>query len=164
MRLDGGPALRLSELAGSTRPPTGVHNSAPTSDDWAGLLPGSLLEGGGVEIISARTGERRVVVVPFRPMIGPSPEWTPDGKELIVAGRPPLDTTALDAATLRLARAGDTTTVNHLLARTTPKVTLYRVPVGGGAPFAIAEFVATDGWTHVSPDGKFVVYGAIGIR
>ena len=164
VRLDGGPARRLSELAGSTRPPTGVHTTGPTSDDWAGLLPGSLLEGGGIEFISARTGERRVVAVPFRPMIGPSPEWTPDGRELIVAGRPPVDTAGLDMATLRLARAGDSTTVSQLLARTTAMVRLYRVPVAGGAPFPIAEFAATDGWTHVSPDGKSVVYGAIGSR
>ena len=63
VRLDGGPPRRLSELAGTTRPLTGVHTTAPTSDMWAGLIPGSLLEGGQIEFISARTGERRVVAV-----------------------------------------------------------------------------------------------------
>lgn len=136
-RLDGGPPRRLTELAGSTRPPTGVHTTAPKSGLWAGLLPGSLQEGGRIEFISTGTGERRVVAMPFRPMIGPSPEWTPDGRELIVAGRP----------------LGDTVTVR-----------LYRVPVDGGTPHSIAEFAATDGWTHVSPDGKLVSYAAIGRR
>ena len=72
--------------------------------------------------------------VPFDPMVGRSPEWTPDGRELVVAGRVPSDK-------------------SHLR--------LYRVPVDGGVVRSIAAFAATDGWTSVSPDGKFVVYGVI---
>lgn len=161
MPLSGGPPQRLVDLRGSMRPPTGVHTTAPTSDVWAGLIPGNNFEGGRIEFISAQSGERRVVAVPFRPMAGPSPEWTPSGRELIVAGRPPLDTTRLDTATIRLFRAGDTTTVRQLLARNATPVWLYRVPVNGGEPYRIATFGGTDGWTSVSPDETFVVYGLI---
>lgn len=159
-----GPPQRLGELAGSTRPSAGVHTTAPSTQVWAGLIPGDLLESGRVEFISARTGERREVLVPFHPAPGPSPEWTPDGRALVVVGWPLEDTTGLDAATLRLARERDTSAVRQVLARSTPATVLYRVPVDGGAPSLIARFRATNWWVNVSPDGKYVVHGMIDDR
>jgi hypothetical protein len=157
--LDGGaPQRLLGGLAGATHPPTGVHTAAPTSLLWAGLIPGPSFQAGRIEFISARTGERREVSVSFRPMIGPSPEWTPDGRELIVAGWPPLVTTR-DTAIVRLLGIGDSSTIRELRARDTVAVRLFRVPVDGGEARPIAAFHETDGWISVSPDGKRVVYG-----
>ena len=157
--LNGDPPHRLLGLTGTTRPLTGVHTTAPATDDWAGLLPGDLFVGGQIELISARTGERRVIDLPFRPFIGPSPEWTPDGRGLLVAGWPPLEPASLDTMTVRLARGGDTTTVNRLREQSTARTRLYLVPVDGDTPVSIADFDETDGWTSVSPDGRFVAYG-----
>jgi Tol biopolymer transport system component len=162
--LTGGPPRRLSDLAGSVRPSAGVHTTAPSSQVWAGLIPGDLLESGRVEFISAQTGERRQVLVPFHPSAGPSPEWTPDGRALVVVGWPLEDTTGLDDATIRLARERDTSAVRQVLARSTSATVLYRVPVDGGAPSLIAKFRATDWWISVSPDGKYVVHGMIDDR
>ncbi|HJR34827.1 MAG TPA: hypothetical protein VJ817_07770 [Gemmatimonadales bacterium] len=163
MPLSGGPPQRVAELSG-TAPATGVHTTAPTGDLWAGLISGGSFDSGRIEFISVRTGERRVVVVPFRPMMGPSPGWTPSGRELIVAGRPPLDTTNLDATTLRLLSARDSTTMRRLLTTDSATFRLYRVPVNGGEPRPIAAMGRTDGWTSVSPDGKWIVYGAMDHR
>jgi len=157
--LDGGSPQRLvGGLSGTTHPATGVHTTAPTSLVWAGLIPGPNFQAGRIEFISARTGERREVSVSFRPMIGPSPEWTPDGRELIVAGRLPLVPTG-DTATVRLLGIGDSITIAQLRARDTAAFRLFRVPVHGGEARPIAAFRQTDGWTSVSPDGKLVVYG-----
>ena len=100
---------------------------------------------------------QREVPVPFRPQAGPSPEWTPDGRELIVAGRPAL-VARNDTTTARLVRLDDSTTISRLEARDTVAF-LYRVPVDGRAPRTVAAIRSTDGWTSVSPDGRFVVYG-----
>jgi hypothetical protein len=162
--LDGGPPQRLrGDLSCTMHPPTGVHTTAPITAVWAGLIPGTDFQAGRIEFISARTGERREIPVPFRPMLGPSPEWTPNGRELIVAGRPPLVTTG-DTTTARLLRIGDSISIQQLRARDTVAFRLYRVPVDGGDPRPIATFRWTDGWTSVSPDGEFVVFGAIGLR
>jgi len=157
--LDGGPRLRLlGGLSGTMHPPTGVHTVAQTSHLWAGLIPASNFQAGRIEFLSARTGERHEVPLTFRPMIGPSPEWTPDGRELIVAGRLPLVTTR-DTARVRLLDIGDSSTIRQLRARDTVAFKLFRVPVDGGEARPIAAFRLTDGWTSVSPDGKLVVYG-----
>jgi len=157
--LSGGAPQRLTDLAGLTRPSTGVHGTAPSSQMWAGLIPGDLLERGRVEFISTRTGQRSEVLVPFHPSAGPSPEWMPDGRALVVIGWPLEDTTGLDAATIRLARERDTSAVRQVLARTAPATVLYRVPVDGGPPSLIARFRATDWWVNVAPNGKYVVHG-----
>jgi dipeptidyl aminopeptidase/acylaminoacyl peptidase len=162
--LDGGGPQRLTDLSAPTQPWAGVHTTAPTSQVWAGVTPGALLHGGRVEFISARTGEHREVVVPFHPAPGPSPEWTPDGRELVVVGWPLEDTTGITAATIRLARNGDTTAVRDILARQNASTVLYRVTVDGGKSRLIARFRGMDGWVSVSPDGRSVVYGAIDAR
>ena len=130
--LNGGASHQLADLPGTVRPSTGVHVTAGGTALWAGLINPVDSDGGKIEFISARTGERRVVDVPFRCPLGASPEWTPDGRELIVVCQP----------------RGEET------------LTLYRVPVDGGAPRVIAPIgAASDGWTSVSPDGALVAYG-----
>lgn len=162
--LNGGQPRRLvGDLAGTAQPQTGVHRTAPVGDEWAGLIGSVHFQAGRIELVSARSGVRRVLPVSFRPMLGPAPEWTPDGRELIVAGRPPL-LTAADTTMLRLLAAGDSTTLTELRARDTLAVRLYRVPVDGRAARVIAELGGTDGWTALSPDGRFVVYGVIANR
>ncbi len=156
--LDGRPPQRLGYLSGSPHPPTGVHTTAPTTELWAGLIRGTNFQAGRIEFISLRTGEQREVLISFRPLIGPSPEWTPDGRELMAVGRPPLVAPS-DTTTARLLRLADSTTIRQLSARDTVAFRLYRVPVDGGEPHALGRFRLTDGWMSVSPDGKSVVYG-----
>ena len=134
--LEGGDAQQLvGDLAGSVLPSTGAHQTAPSSEVWAGLIKRAGSDVGQIEFISARSGERRVVDVPFRFPLGASPEWTPDGRGLIVVGLP----------------------------RGQKALKIYLVPVTGAEPRIIATMgevtEATDGWTAVSPDGKSVVYG-----
>jgi hypothetical protein len=155
--LDGGAPQRLGYLSGSPHPPTGVHTTAPITHVWAGVIGGPAFQAGRIEFISVRTGEQREVPVSFRPLIGPSPQWTPDGRELIVAGRPPLVTPS-DTTTARLLRLGDSTAIRQLRARDTVSFGLYRVPVDGGDPRPVAVCRLTAGWTAVSPDGKLVAY------
>lgn len=164
MPLTGGPPQRLSDLVSSTQPYAGVHRTAPTTELWASVSPGGVLQSGRVEFISARTGERREVLVPFHPTPGPSPEWTPDGRALVVVGWPLEDTTGVDAATIRLARERDTSAVRQVLARSESITVLYRVPVDGRPPSLVAKFRPTDWWVNVSPDGKYVVHGMIDDR
>jgi Tol biopolymer transport system component len=129
--LKDGTRQRLSDLTGSVPPSTGVH-ATTGSGMWAGLISASDAGPGKVEFISSRTGERRLVDVPFR-FPEASPAWTPDGRELIVIGATPGQEEGL---------------------------TLCRVPVDGGAPIVIASTGEnTDGWTSVSPDGALVAYG-----
>jgi dipeptidyl aminopeptidase/acylaminoacyl peptidase len=128
---NGGARKRLADLVGSVRPTTGAHATAPRSGMWAGLLNVKESGTGKIEFISSRTGERRLVDVPFRFPLPASPEWTPDGRELIVVGQ----------------SSGEEV------------LKLYRVPVDGGVPVLIGSIGEnTDGWTNVSPDGKLVVY------
>jgi dipeptidyl aminopeptidase/acylaminoacyl peptidase len=136
--LGGGDAHQLvGDLAGSVLPSTGAHATAPNSEVWAGLINRAGSDVGQIEFISARTGERRVVDVPCRFPLGASPEWTPDGRGLIVVGRP----------------------------RGEKGFKIYLVPASGAEPNIIATIgERTDGWTSISPDGKYVVYGVIGRR
>jgi dipeptidyl aminopeptidase/acylaminoacyl peptidase len=137
--LDGSPAERvLGGLSGTLRPSTGVHRTAPGTEMWAGQINRNESDSGQVEFISVRTGNRRVIDVPFRLPLTSSPEWTPDGRELIVVGKP---------------------------GNKAP-FTLYRVPINGAKPVVITTIgpdseAWTDGWTNVSPDGKLVVYSVV---
>lgn len=164
MPLSGGPPQRLSSLVSSTQPYAGVHTTAPTTQLWASVSPGGVLQSGRVEFISARNGERREVLLPFHPLPGPSPEWTPDGRALVVVGSPLQDTTGLGAETIKLARESDTSALRKVDAQSEAITVLYRVPVDGGTPSLIAKFRATDWWVNVSPDGKYVVHGMINDR
>jgi dipeptidyl aminopeptidase/acylaminoacyl peptidase len=161
MPLTGRRPQRLSDLVSSAQPYAGVHRTSPTTELWAAVSRGGVLQSGKVEFISARTGERREVLVPFHPAPGPSPEWTPDGRALVVIGYPLENSTGLDTTTIRRARERDTSALRQVFAQSESITVLYRVPVDGGAPSLIAKFRATDWWVNVSPDGKHVVHGMI---
>jgi Tol biopolymer transport system component len=136
--LESGDVRQLvGDLANSVLPSTGAHATAQSSEVWAGLIKRAGSEVGQIEFISARTGERRIVDVPFRFPLGASPEWMPNGSGLVVIGQSPGE----------------------------KALKIYLVPVVGGEPSAIATIGdGTDGWTSVSPDGNLIVYGAMGYR
>jgi dipeptidyl aminopeptidase/acylaminoacyl peptidase len=134
----GGPARRIADIPAGTRPSTSVY-----SDDgrWvAGQLLGNGASGRSwtsrIELFSVETRARTVLELPFA-MSG-LPDFVPGDNSLFVIGR----------------------------SASNAPVTIYRVPLNGDTPRAFAEIGKVERWrgTHhylsVSPDGKFVAYGA----
>lgn len=113
-----------------------------------------------------------VTVVLQSPDVIEAPNWTPDGKALIVNGGGRLYRVALDAPRLDPIDTGFATALNNdhgispdgktlVISNHTVKgfSCIYTLPAGGGAPVQVTE--QTPSWWHGwSPDGKTLAYTA----
>jgi len=127
--LRGGSIRKLGDV-----PTTTQLRSVVVSPDgqW---VAGSLVDARSpevqqLEVTSLVTGERRLIEVPFRFVT--DPRFTPDGRSIVVAGRPRSESTG---------------------AR------LYVVPINGSAARALSTaHTPTAPGISVSPDGQSIVY------
>lgn len=140
---------------------------------WPGrkdLQPGQISR---VSVVNKDSGETRTVI--DLPTLFEAPNWTADGRWLIVNGGGRLHRLAADGSTgLTEIDTGDISSCNndHILSPDNSTIyfsaagKLYRVPFEGGEPVQLSNDYPEDRgytyWLHgVSPDNQTLVYTAV---
>jgi Tol biopolymer transport system component len=140
---------------------------------WPGrkdLQPGQISR---VRVVDAESGEMRTVIE--LPTLFEAPNWTADGKWLIINGGGRLYRVAADGSgglTEIPTGAIDTCNNDHVLSPDNSAIyfsaagRLYRIPFAGGEPEQISnEYQAERGYTYwlhgISPDARTLVYTAV---
>jgi TolB protein len=129
---------------------------------WAGAAFGQVLS--HVTVMDVKTGKERIVAT--LDAHSEAPNWTPDGKWLILNSRGKLYRLAVTGGQPELIETGDVGRINNdhgvsadgkWLAISAGQI--YVLPIGGGTPRQVTSAVPSyyHGW---SPDGKTLVYCA----
>lgn len=140
---------------------------------WPGrkdLQPGQVSR---LRVVDAQTGEMRTVVE--LPTLFEAPNWTADGRWLIINGGGRLYRVAADGSggLIEIPTGGvDTCNNDHVLSPDNSEIyfsaagRLYRIPFSGGDPVQISNDHPPERgysyWLHgISPDARMLVYTAV---